>query len=89
MRVPKTITPAQKRRVKMSAVMLCALLAIEFISKQVVDARIKPTEFKGPYLWEGDEYNSFVRTYMPGGYIDEYTNKETFCTSWVFNTGVS
>mmetsp|Transcript_20110 Transcript_20110/g.24790 ORF Transcript_20110/g.24790 Transcript_20110/m.24790 type:complete len:84 (+) Transcript_20110:205-456(+) len=26
---------------------------------------------------------------MPGGYIDEYTNKEEFCTSWIFNTGIS
>ena len=26
---------------------------------------------------------------MNNGYIDEYTNKEIFCTSWVFNPGFS
>ena len=26
---------------------------------------------------------------MPGGYIDEYTNKEEFCTTWIFNPGIS
>ena len=26
---------------------------------------------------------------MPGGYIDEYTNKEEFCTTWIFNSGIS
>ncbi len=26
---------------------------------------------------------------MPGGYIEEYTNKETFCTSFIYNPGLS
>lgn len=58
-------------------------------SQQVADARIKTSNYKGPYIWDGEEYSQFVRTYMPGGYIDEYTDKERFCTSWVLNAGVS
>ena len=26
---------------------------------------------------------------MTGGYIDEYTNKEEFCVTWIFNSGIS
>lgn len=31
----------------------------------------------------------FTRINSSGGYIEEYTNKETFCHSWVFNPGLS
>ena len=30
-----------------------------------------------------------MRISKPGGYIDEYTNKETFCHSWIFTPGLS
>ena len=30
-----------------------------------------------------------MRIKRPGGYIDEYTNKETFCHSWIIFPGVS
>ena len=89
MRIPKVITPAQKRRVKTMTFTFFALITLNLISQHVADAKIKPTEYKGPYIWEGEEYEKFVRVYMPGGYIDEYTNKETFCTTWVFNSGIS
>jgi len=29
------------------------------------------------------------RVYQSGGYIDEYTTRETFCVSWMFNPGLS
>ena len=54
-----------------------------------VEAKIKPIEYEGPYRWEGEAYGKFQRVHMHGGYIDEYTNKEEFCTTWIFNAGIS
>ena len=31
----------------------------------------------------------FRRIYQKGGFIDEYTNKETFCTSYIYHPGLS
>ena len=46
-------------------------------------------QFTWFYLWNGEEYDLFQRVKNPGGYIDEYTNKETFCTSWIYHPGLS
>ena len=40
-------------------------------------------------MWEGKEFAQFLRIGRPGGYIDEYTDKETFCHSWVLFPGLS
>lgn len=50
---------------------------------------IDDRDFDGPYLFGGEEFDMFARVYNSGGYIDEYTNKETFCTSWIFHPGIS
>ena len=52
-------------------------------------AEIYEQEYEGPYIWMGEEYESFLRVKQTGGYIDEYTNKETFCTTWIFHPGIS
>ena len=68
---------------------LCVGLAVQLIASNVAEAKIKEKDYDGPYLWDGVIYDKFVRKQMSNGYIDEYTNKEIFCTSWVFNPGFS
>ena len=71
--------------------MMFALIGamVQMFTDNVVDAKINPSIYDGPYLWEGETYSQFLRTKSPGGYIDEYTNKEDFCHSWVFFSGLS
>lgn len=45
--------------------------------------------YDGPYAWQGEEYDLYERTERDTGYIDEYTNKEQFCTSYVIIPGMS
>ena len=40
-------------------------------------------------MWDGTEYDLYQRVYQTGGYIDEYSNKETMCTSWIYHPGLS
>lgn len=69
---------------------LCAGLAMELLSNFLAaQAKIKPVEYSGEYLWAGENYSKFQRTYMPGGYIDEYSSKEEFCTAWIYHPGLS
>ena len=55
----------------------------------LANARIKGDDYEGPYLWDGTEYDLYQRVYQTGGYIDEYSNKETMCTSWIYHPGLS
>jgi len=55
----------------------------------MADAKIKDHDYDGPYLWQGEEFDQFVRVKSAQGYIDEYTNKDEFCTSWLFHPGLS
>ena len=61
----------------------------QFFTANVADAAIKDVDFEGPYLFNGEQYKMFNRVYNSGGYIEEYTNKETFCTSWFYHPGLS
>ena len=67
----------------------CIGMMTQFLTSYMADAKIKKWDYEGPYLWNGDEYKMFQRVQSPGGYIDEYTDKETFCVSWVYNPGLS
>jgi hypothetical protein len=51
MRALKVITPAQIRRVKTMSLSLCACLAFQLLAQNVAQARIKPADYEGPYLW--------------------------------------
>ena len=55
----------------------------------MVDAAIEDQDFEGPYLWEGQTFEKHMRISQPQGYIDEYTNKETFCHSFIVHPGMS
>ena len=61
----------------------------QLFTGQVVDAKIKDRTFEGPYLWEGKEYPKALRQYNPGGFIEEYTDKEEFCHSFIYHPGLS
>ena len=37
------------------------------------------SQYSGPFFYEGTEYKIYERTEAAGGYIEEYTNKETIC----------
>ena len=89
LRSANNITPKQKRRVKLMMMFALIGAAVQLFTTNVVDAKISSQIYEGPYLWEGEEYTSFQRIKSPGGYIDEYTNKEEFCHSWVFFPGLS
>ena len=56
---------------------------------RLATAKIKFNDFDGPYLWAGTEFDARYAVYMPGGFIEEYSNGETFCTSWIFHPGLS
>lgn len=45
--------------------------------------------FDGPYVYEGTPYALFQKFNQPGGYVEEYTNKEGFCGSFLFAPGFS
>ena len=89
MRIAQKITPKQIRRVKFMSMFAMIGVVFQLIADNVVDAKLDSAYFDGPYLWEGKEYFSFLRIKNAGGYIDEYTNKETFCHSWIFFSGLS
>lgn len=61
----------------------------QLFTNQIVDAKIKDRDFEGPYLWEGEVYEKALRQYNAGGFVEEYTNKETFCHSFVYHPGLS
>ena len=90
MRIIEKITPAQQRRVTYMSVFALAGFVTQLITSNVgVDAKIKDRTFEGPYLWEGEEFSKFIRQNNAGGFIEEYTNKETFCHSFVYHPGLS
>ena len=85
---------ANRRILKRFQYMSCFTLVViawQFMmsDENVVDAKIKDRDFEGPYWWDGEEYDMFRRIYQKGGFIDEYTNKETFCTSYIYHPGLS
>jgi len=61
----------------------------QFITDRFVEAKIDSVEFEGPYRWNGAEYSKFTRIKGYDGFVDEYTNKEKFCHSFFFFTGLS
>ena len=63
--------------------------AVQLLLSYVADAKIKETDFQGPYRFNGKTFDQFVRVKNPQGFVDEYTNKEEFCVSWVYHTGLS
>ena len=64
-------------------------IATQFLTSYVADAAIEGQDYEGPYLWDGTEYDLYVRVQNPQGFIDEFTNKDDFCTSWVYHPGLS
>jgi len=49
-----------------------------------------PAEYIGPYSWQGESYEQFIRIDKGKGYIDEYTSREAgFCHSYMINDGFS
>jgi len=89
MRIVSKITDAQIRRVKYMSIFAMVGLVSNLITSQVANAEIKDHDFEGPYLWDGEEYSKYLRIYQAGGFIDEYTSKETFCHSWIYHPGLS
>lgn len=45
--------------------------------------------FDGPFLYQGSEFTMFMRTSQDGGYVEEYTSAENFCSSWLVLPGTS
>ena len=89
MRITRKITDAQIRRVKWMTGFATLGLVSNFITNKIAANAFDYQNYEGPYLWGGEEYDKFIRVKNPGGYIDEYTNKETFCTSWIYHPGLS
>ena len=55
----------------------------------MVNAIIEKEGFSGPYVYQGTEYEKYQVMFSAQGYVDEYTNKEEFCTSFVIWPGLS
>jgi len=67
----------------------CASMVMQYFGGRLAEAEIKSTDFSGPYLWQGEEFDMRISEYNTGGFVEEYSNKETFCTSYVYHTGLS
>ena len=89
MRIVQKITPKQIRRVKYMSIFALAGMVTQLFTPQVTEAVIEDQDFEGPYLWDGEMYEKFVRISQPQGYVDEYTNKEEFCHSFIVHPGMS
>lgn len=60
LRALKVITPAQVRRIKRTSLVFCIAIGIQLaIQNFFVEAKIKPTEFEGPYRFNGENYDQF------------------------------
>jgi len=46
-------------------------------------------KFEGKYVWHATEFDMFKRQDQSTGYIEEYSNKETFCHSSLLTPGAS
>lgn len=89
MRFTRKLSPKQVQRVKYMSIFVLMSFCGQLFTANVADAAIKDVDFEGPYLFNGEKYDKFNRVYNPGGFIEEYTNKEEFCTSWVYHPGLS
>lgn len=74
----RLLTDRQLRRFKFMCSSSAALLLLQLCAEKVY-ASVRE-QYDGPYYWNGQEYAQFNRQVTPTGYIDEYTNKENFCT---------
>jgi hypothetical protein len=83
------IPAKQIRRIKYFFMCVACYLGVQIFTQVVVNAVIEREGFSGPYVYEGVEYAAYQSVYQPQGYIDEYTNKEEFCTSFVVIPGFS
>ena len=59
MRSVTNITPNQKKRVKQMCLVFFAGLAYEYVSQNVVLAKIKDRIYDGDYAWGGETYSKF------------------------------
>ena len=89
MRITAKITEKQRTRVGYMSIIVLFSICMQFFTNYVADASIKGQDYEGPYLWEGEEYKLFVRVENAQGLVEEYSNKEEMCTSWVFHPGLS
>ena len=86
MKIQRVLSPKQIRRFKyLCSLTLCGIL-FNFISDQIaVKAQLDsdPLAYSGPFYYEGTLYEYHMHTVGSGkkGYIEEYTNKNTFCVS--------
>ena len=57
MRLVSKITPAQQERVKYMTFFACVSTAVQYLSGRLADAKIRNTDFTGPYLFAGEEFD--------------------------------
>jgi hypothetical protein len=71
----RILTVKQVRRFKFMCTSTIALILLAFMSDSVFSADpAKAADYEGPYFWQGNTYNKFIRTVSNRGYVDEYTN---------------
>ena len=61
MRITQKITPRQIQRVKYMSLVAFAGMAVDWMTKQVADAKINPAIYDGPYRFGGEDYAMFQR----------------------------
>ncbi len=62
-------------RLKFSGIATLAMCLITLVTPIVAE------------VWDGKDYDRYTLTYMPRGYIEEYSEREEFCHSWLLPPG--
>ena len=81
MKVPKVLSDRMIKRAKGIWAVTILFAAFSFISSQYVVVSEETDLMDGPYMYEGKEYSLYRKIEGASGYIEEYTNKESFCTT--------
>lgn len=75
------------RRVQLMMLITVGGILCNLLGGLVADAVIERNTYSGPYIYEGTVFDKYARTDQASGFIEEYSNAENFCTSWVIVPG--
>jgi hypothetical protein len=89
MKIPRVLTPSQVQRCKYMSGLTLASVLLSFCASRWEMVNAQANFEEGPYNWEGKTFTKRSQTYLYAGFITEYTNKDSFCTSWVVMQGTS
>lgn len=79
--MPKVLSDRMITRAKRMWAVTIFVAVLSYISSKYVVVSQETDKYDGPYNYDGKEYKLYQRMDGASGYIEEYSNKEAFCTS--------